>query len=400
MGGVGATAGAAPTGTAVLVMALLVTVTSSSLALTMAYLFRSGYPDQSTVLAAQQLVCTGFGVVAMQLMPEERAKLRISRSNYLTMLLPFTIVLSAKLFLQNKAVQYVSPAFYAMTGQLLPVGVTIAGFLTGSQRFKWSTVCAAAVVSVGGMLIKAGQMELSPFGFILTMSSLGLDVVRLLLMQYLLQPLKLTGIGMMLLSAPQQCILFCVNGVFTDVGAIARRMQLTEDEGGFGPEFLPIVATVCALAVGVVLFNLFFVKMTSAIISAICTPFKDLCTIIMSDLFVDPRTETPRAIAGFGLACTASFVYNVHDIYARRKEKEREEDEKKPLLEEEGRAGGAGGGGAGRDADKEGGAGDDAAGERGEGDWTYADAYKVGFTCCGAGVVVYSAALCWQLHHL
>ena len=72
MGGVGAAAGAAPTGTAVLIMALLVTVTSSSLALTMAYLFRSGYPYQSTVLAAQQLVCTGFGVVAMQLMPEER----------------------------------------------------------------------------------------------------------------------------------------------------------------------------------------------------------------------------------------------------------------------------------------------------------------------------------------
>ena len=342
MGGVGAAAGAAPTGTAVLIMALLVTVTSSSLALTMAYLFRSGYPYQSTVLAAQQLVCTGFGVVAMQLMPEERQKLRISRHNYLTMLLPFTIVLSAKLFLQNKAVQYVSPAFYAMTGQLLPVGVTIAGFLTGSQKFKWSTVCAAAVVSVGGILIKAGQMELSPFGFILTMSSLVLDVVRLLLMQHLLQPLRLTGIGMMLLSAPQQCILFCVNAVWTDVGAIARRMQLTEEQGGFGGEFMPIVGTVCALAVGVVLFNLFFVKMTSAIISAICTPFKDLCTIIMSDLFVDPRTETPRAMAGFGLACTASFAYNVHDIYARRKAKESEEEEKKPLLEEEGRVGAAG----------------------------------------------------------
>ena len=378
-----------------LIMALLVTVTSSSLALTMAYLFRSGYPYQSTVLAAQQLVCTGFGVVAMQLMPEERKKLRISRHNYLTMLLPFTIVLSAKLFLQNKAVQYVSPAFYAMTGQLLPVGVTIAGFLTGSQKFKWSTVCAAAVVSVGGILIKAGQMELSPFGFILTMSSLVLDVVRLLLMQHLLQPLRLTGIGMMLLSAPQQCILFCVNAVWTDVGAIARRMQLTEEQGGFGGEFMPIVGTVCALAVGVVLFNLFFVKMTSAIISAICTPFKDLCTIIMSDLFVDPRTETPRAMAGFGLACTASFAYNVHDIYARRKAKESEEEEKKPLLEEEGRVGATGKGGSGEVND--GGEGDDAGGE---GDWTYRDAYVVGFTCCGAGIVVYAAALWWHLNRL
>jgi drug/metabolite transporter (DMT)-like permease len=347
------------------------------------------------VLAAQQLVCTGFGVVAMQLMPEERKKLRISRHNYLTMLLPFTIVLSAKLFLQNKAVQYVSPAFYAMTGQLLPVGVTIAGFLTGSQKFKWSTVCAAAVVSVGGILIKAGQMELSPFGFILTMSSLVLDVVRLLLMQHLLQPLRLTGIGMMLLSAPQQCILFCVNAVWTDVGAIARRMQLTEEQGGFGGEFMPIVGTVCALAVGVVLFNLFFVKMTSAIISAICTPFKDLCTIIMSDLFVDPRTETPRAMAGFGLACTASFAYNVHDIYARRKAKESEEEEKKPLLEEEGRVGATGKGGS--DEVNDGGEGDDAGGE---GDWTYRDAYVVGFTCCGAGIVVYATALWWHLNRL
>lgn len=244
-------------------------------------------------------------------------------------------------------------------------------------------------------MIKAGQMELSPFGFILTMSSLVLDVVRLLLMQHLLQPLRLTGIGMMLLSAPQQCILFCVNAVWTDVGAIARRMQLTEEQGGFGGEFMPIVATVCALAVGVVLFNLFFVKMTSAIISAICTPFKDLCTIIMSDLFVDPRTETPRAMAGFGLACTASFAYNVHDIYARRKAKESEEEEKKPLLEEEGRVGAAGKGGS--DEVNDGGEGDDAGGE---GDWTYRDAYVVGFTCCGAGIVVYATALWWHLNRL
>ena len=388
MGGVGAAAGAAPTGTAVLIMALLVTVTSSSLALTMAYLFRSGYPYQSTVLAAQQLVCTGFGVVAMQLMPEERKKLRISRHNYLTMLLPFTIVLSAKLFLQNKAVQYVSPAFYAMTGQLLPVGVTIAGFLTGSQKFKWSTVCAAAVVSVGGILIKAGQMELSPFGFILTMSSLVLDVVRLLLMQHLLQPLRLTGIGMMLLSAPQQCILFCVNAVWTDVGAIARRMQLTEEQGGFGGEFMPIVATVCALAVGVVLFNLFFVKMTSAIISAICTPFKDLSTIVFSDLLVDKRTETPQAIIGFAMSCSASLAYNIHDVYEKRREAEARaaEDEAKPLLEAE----------TGAASAKTGGSCQPELEER-EDDWRVEDAYWVGLYCCVAGVIIYAYAVVWHL---
>ena len=43
-----------------------------------------------------------------------------------------------------------------------------------------------------------------------------LDVIRLLLMQRLLQPLKLTGVGMMLLSAPQQCVLFFLNAAWID----------------------------------------------------------------------------------------------------------------------------------------------------------------------------------------
>ena len=158
--------------TLILVVAVLVVFSSSGLALTNAYLFRSGYPYQSTVLALQQLLCTSFGVVAMQVMPTERAKLRISQKNYVGMLLPFSAVLAAKLFLQNKAVQYVSPAFYAMTASMLPVGVTFMSLFVGMSNFKWSTVVAAAFVSFGGILIKAGQVQLSAVGFALTVSSL------------------------------------------------------------------------------------------------------------------------------------------------------------------------------------------------------------------------------------
>ena len=156
----------------ILVVAVLVVISSSGLALVNAYLFRSGYPYQSTVLALQQLLCTSFGVVAMQVMPGERAKLRISQKNYVGMLLPFSAVLAAKLFLQNKAVQYVSPAFYAMTASMLPVGVTFMSLFVGMSNFKWSTVWAAAFVSFGGILIKAGQVQLSTVGFALTVSSL------------------------------------------------------------------------------------------------------------------------------------------------------------------------------------------------------------------------------------
>ena len=51
MGASAAGADAPPSGHAVFVMAVLVGVVSSSLALTMEHLFRSGYPYQCTVLA-------------------------------------------------------------------------------------------------------------------------------------------------------------------------------------------------------------------------------------------------------------------------------------------------------------------------------------------------------------
>ena len=100
---------APPAGRTVVIMASIVVIVSSTLALSMAHLFRSGYPYQCTVLALQQLVCTVFASVAMSWNPEEAAKLRISQANYVTMLLPFSGVLSLKLFLQNKAVQSSPP---------------------------------------------------------------------------------------------------------------------------------------------------------------------------------------------------------------------------------------------------------------------------------------------------
>ncbi len=383
---------APPTGNAIFVMAVLVVVVSSGLALVMAHLFRSGYPYQCSVLAVQQLVCTAFGAFMMKRQPEEAAKLRISRWNYLTMLLPFSGVLSLKLFLQNKAVQYVSPAFYAMTGSLLPVGVTMLSIAIGSAKFKWSTVAAAAVVSVGGILIKFGQVELSTIGFILTISSLGLDVVRLLLMQALLQPLKLSGMATMLLSAPQQCLLFFVNAAWVDAHVVAHRLKLNPDEGGFGEDFYIILCIVCALAIAVVLFNLIFVKMTSAIISAICTPFKDLSTIVFSDLLVDKRTETPQAIIGFAMSCTASLAYNIHDVYEKRREAEEKAkvEEAKPLLEVE--DGKNDMGSTGNQSDK-----DNIELEHREDDWTVQDAYWVGLGCCVVGVVIYAYAVLWHL---
>jgi drug/metabolite transporter (DMT)-like permease len=122
------------------------------------------------------------------------------------------VIVAAKLYVQNVALEHVSPAFYAMMAGTLPVGVTVLSIVRGLEPFRVSTLAAAALVAVGGAMIEAGEMELSPFGFMLTLTALCLDVVRLVLIQILVQPLKLSGPGLMLLSSPLLCLTCAIGG--------------------------------------------------------------------------------------------------------------------------------------------------------------------------------------------
>ena len=74
-----------------------------------------------------------------------------------------------------------------------------------------------------------------------------------------------------------------------------------------------------AMAVNFVLFT--FMKLASAVVVAVTTPFKDVAIVTMSDAFVVKRREAPLSVAGFALACTVSLVFNVHTIRRREREK-------------------------------------------------------------------------------
>ena len=152
--------------------ALANVLTSSSMAVFNAWIFRAGYHFQFSLIVVQQIVCTLFALAQVTYLPGEKQKLRISGRRYFTMLLPFSAIVAAKLYIQNKAFEYVSPAFYAMIASTLPVGVTALAIVRKIEPFRVSTVVAAALVSVGGVMIKAGEVRLSGVGFVLTASAL------------------------------------------------------------------------------------------------------------------------------------------------------------------------------------------------------------------------------------
>jgi len=326
-------------------------------------------------------VCSLFALAQVTYLPGEKQKLRISGRKYFTMLLPFSAIVAAKLYIQNKAFEYVSPAFYAMFASVLPVGVTALAIVRKIEPVRLSTVAAAALVSVGGVMIKAGEVRLSPAGFVLTASALGLDVVRLVLMQYLVQPLQLSGMGVMLLSSPLQCLIAAFGAVLFESADVSNKIMA----GDF-----PVTAWLVlllngalAMAVNFVLFT--FMKLASAVVVAVTTPFKDLAIVTMSDAFVVKRRETPTSVAGFALACTVSLVFNVHTIRRREREKAESAALDAPLVpsgtgmkDEDGK-------------DEDGRCAEDAR------TWRFDDATNAAVTCCALGMLLLATGVLARL---
>ena len=381
-----------PVGIQILLAALANVASSSTLTVFNAWIFRQGYHYQWSLIVVQQMVCAVFAVAQVACLPGERQRLRISRKDYASTLLPFSVVVSLKLYVQNRAFELVSPAFYAMIASTLPVGVTALSVAVGAEPFRIAACVAAGAVAVGGAMIHAGELSLSPVGFTLTLIAMGLDVVRLVLVQRLVQPLKLSSSGLMLLSAPLQCVIAAIGAAVLESRAVAAAMS--------GGEFTALAWSLVflngALAVVVNLVIFVFVKVASAVAVAVTTPFKDLAVVLLSDEFVVRRRETTMSVAGFALACTASLGYNVWNIGVKEREREEERERLEryaPLAGHEGktRASSSESAPTGDEFETE--------FDCHAGMWRIADAHNATLACVGTAVLVTCAAILAQLDY-
>ena len=381
-----------PVGIQILLAALANVASSSTLTVFNAWIFRQGYHYQWSLIVVQQMVCAVFAVAQVACLPGERQRLRISRKDYASTLLPFSVVVSLKLYVQNRAFELVSPAFYAMIASTLPVGVTALSVAVGAEPFRIAACVAAGAVAVGGAMIHAGELSLSPVGFTLTLIAMGLDVVRLVLVQRLVQPLKLSSSGLMLLSAPLQCVIAAIGAAVLESRAVAAAMS--------GGEFTALAWSLVflngALAVVVNLVIFVFVKVASAVAVAVTTPFIELAVVLLSDEFVVRRRETTMSVAGFALACTASLGYNVWNIGVKEREREEERERLEryaPLAghEVKTRASSSESAPSGDEFETE--------FDCHAGMWRIADAHNATLACVGTAVLVTCAAILAQLDY-
>ena len=93
----------------------------------------------------------------------------------------------------------------------------------GAEPFRVATCVAAGIVALGGAMIHAGEVALSPVGFALTLVAMSLDVARLVLVQRLVQPLGLSSVDLMLSPAPLQCVIAAIGAAVLEARAGRRR---------------------------------------------------------------------------------------------------------------------------------------------------------------------------------
>lgn len=160
-------------------------------------LFMRGFHCQFTLLTVHNALCGAVGFAVVANVPEERNRAQLRFGQIVRYCLPLAVCHSMKLYLQNKALDYISPAFLSMMYGIDPVLVCIACMAIGWERFRWNTLILVVVATFGITLTAIGEVISSALGTTLAVVSIVMEVGRLLLLQHLLKHLGVTVSGLL-----------------------------------------------------------------------------------------------------------------------------------------------------------------------------------------------------------
>ena len=116
-----------------------------------------GFHAQFALLAVHNALCglVGFAVVANVEREKNAKQLRFSQvARYC---LPLAVCHSAKLYAQNKALEYVSPAFVSMVYGATPVLVAVSCVCVGWEPLRFRAGALVAVAAAGVVLTAVGE---------------------------------------------------------------------------------------------------------------------------------------------------------------------------------------------------------------------------------------------------
>ncbi|XAR69374.1 hypothetical protein NMG60_11000923 [Bertholletia excelsa] len=270
----------------------------------------------------------------------------MSRSLYLSSVVPIGALYSLSLWLSNSAYIYLSVSFIQMLKALMPVAVYTISIMFKKEGFKSDTMANMLSISIGVAIAAYGEAKFDSWGVFLQLGAVAFEATRLVMIQILLtsKGITLNPITSLYYVAPCCFVFLSVPWFFVEYPVLRDNSSFHFDFVIFGTN------SFCAFALNLAVFLL--VGKTSALTMNVAGVVKDWLLIAFS-WSVIKDTVTPINLFGYGLAFLGVAYYNHSKLQALKakeaqKKAQQADEESGRLLEER-----QGGDGMGKKSDSQ-----------------------------------------------
>ncbi|WWC69579.1 uncharacterized protein I206_103522 [Kwoniella pini CBS 10737] len=226
-------------------------------------------------------------------------KVEMTRELYLKSILPIGVLFSGSLILSNTAYLTLSVSFIQMLKAFTPVAILLISAIFKLQVLTSRLVMIVLLISTGCALAAYGELHFEMFGFLCQVSAVAFESSRLVMIQILLQGLKMDPLCSLHYYAPVCAIINACFLPFTE-GLVPFREYLR-----IGPL---IMISNAAVAFGLNVAAVFLIGAAGGLVLTLAGVFKDILLISSSVIFFGSPITSVQ-IFGYSLALGGMVAY-------------------------------------------------------------------------------------------
>ncbi|KAL8933086.1 MAG: hypothetical protein Q9211_005970 [Gyalolechia sp. 1 TL-2023] len=260
---------------------------------------------------------------------QSQGKPLMTRMFYLTRIGPCGTATGLDIGLGNMSLRFVTLTFFTMCKSSALAFILIFAFLFHLEQPSLRLIVIIATMTVGVIMMVAGETEFSPLGFLLIITASFFSGFRWALTQILLlrNPATSNPFSSIFFLAPIMFLVLAIIAIPVEgFPALGEGLQILTAEHG------TVLGTVILLFPGVLAFcmtssEFALLQRTSVVTLSICGIFKEVVTITTANLvFHDPLT--PINVSGLFVTIGSIAAYNYIKIRKMRRQAQEEVEQK------------------------------------------------------------------------
>ncbi|KDN50837.1 TPT-domain-containing protein [Tilletiaria anomala UBC 951] len=230
------------------------------------------------------------------------ANVEMTKDRWIKSILPIGFLFSASLALSNYAYLFLSVAYIQMVKAFTPVAVLLISIFFGLKQANPTLLGIVFAISCGVALASYGELDFQMFGFILQVLAILFESSRLVMIQVLLQGLKMDPLVSLYYFAPVCAAMLAI--ALPIIEGLEPFLQL----GKVGPIVLLTNAS-CAFCLNIA--SVFLIGAASSLVLTLAGVVKDIL-LIFGSMFLLGSVVTGPQYLGYAIALAGLVAFKLH----------------------------------------------------------------------------------------